>query len=32
MQIAAELRRRGAKIRVMHLADFLALATGATHT
>ena len=30
MQIAAELRRRGAKIRVMHLADFLALATGAT--
>jgi glycolate oxidase iron-sulfur subunit len=32
MQIAAELRRRGAKIRVMHLADFLALATGATPT
>ncbi len=32
MQIAAELRRRGTKIRVMHLADFLALATGATHT
>ena len=30
MQIAAELRRRGAKIRVMHLADFLALATGTT--
>jgi glycolate oxidase iron-sulfur subunit len=30
MQIAAELRRRGAKIRVMHLADFLALAAGAT--
>ncbi len=25
-QIAAELRRRGAKIRVIHLADFLALA------
>ena len=32
MQIAAELRRRGAKIRVMHLADFLALATAVTHT
>lgn len=32
MQIAAELRRRGVKIRVMHLADFLALATGATST
>jgi glycolate oxidase iron-sulfur subunit len=27
LQIAAELRRRGAKIRVIHLADFLALAT-----
>ncbi len=26
LQIAAELRRRGARIRVMHLADFLALA------
>jgi glycolate oxidase iron-sulfur subunit len=26
MQIAAELRRRGSAIRVMHLADFLALA------
>ncbi len=26
LQIAAELRRRGEKIRVMHLADFLALA------
>jgi glycolate oxidase iron-sulfur subunit len=26
LQIAAELRRRGTKIRVMHLADFLALA------
>jgi len=26
LQIAAELRRRGAKIRVIHLADFLALA------
>ncbi|MGH7842218.1 MAG: (Fe-S)-binding protein [Candidatus Binataceae bacterium] len=25
-QIAAELRRRGAKVRVIHLADFLALA------
>jgi glycolate oxidase iron-sulfur subunit len=31
MQIAAELRRRETKIRVMHLADFLALATGAMH-
>ncbi|HZP45711.1 MAG TPA: heterodisulfide reductase-related iron-sulfur binding cluster [Candidatus Binataceae bacterium] len=28
LQIAAELRRRGSKIRVMHLADFLALAAG----
>jgi glycolate oxidase iron-sulfur subunit len=27
LQIAAELRRRGAKTRVIHLADFLALAT-----
>ncbi|MGA2411860.1 MAG: heterodisulfide reductase-related iron-sulfur binding cluster [Candidatus Binataceae bacterium] len=27
LQIAAELRRRGSTIRVMHLADFLALAT-----
>jgi len=27
LQIAAELRRRGARIRVIHLADFLALAT-----
>ena len=27
-QIAAELRRRGAKTRVIHLADFLALAAG----
>ncbi len=27
LQIAAELRRRDAKIRVIHLADFLALAT-----
>ena len=26
-QIAAELRRRGAKTRVVHLADFLAMAT-----
>jgi glycolate oxidase iron-sulfur subunit len=32
MQIAAELRRRRAEIRVIHLADFLALATGATRT
>jgi glycolate oxidase iron-sulfur subunit len=29
LQIAAELRRRGAKIRVIHLADFLALAAAA---
>jgi hypothetical protein len=29
MQIAAELRRRGAKTRVIHLADFLALAAAA---
>lgn len=29
-QIAAELRRRGAKTRVIHLADFLALAAGAS--
>ncbi len=29
MQIAAELRRRGAKTRVIHLADFLALAANA---
>lgn len=29
-QIAAELRRRGAKIRVIHLADFLALAANGT--
>jgi glycolate oxidase iron-sulfur subunit len=28
LQIAAELRRRGSRIRVMHLADFLALAAG----
>ena len=28
-QIAAELRRRGSRIRVMHLADFLALAAAA---
>jgi glycolate oxidase iron-sulfur subunit len=27
-QIAAELRRRGSRIRVIHLADFLALAAG----
>ena len=27
-QIAAELRRRGARTRVIHLADFLALAAG----
>jgi glycolate oxidase iron-sulfur subunit len=27
-QIAAELRRRGSKIRVIHLADFLALVAG----
>jgi len=27
-QIAAELRRRGAPTRVMHLADFLAMAAG----
>jgi glycolate oxidase iron-sulfur subunit len=26
-QIAAELRRRGSSIRVVHLADFLAIAT-----
>ena len=32
LQIAAELRRRGAKIRVIHLADFLALVAGPTHT
>jgi hypothetical protein len=25
-QIAAELKRRGSSIRVMHIADFLALA------
>jgi glycolate dehydrogenase iron-sulfur subunit len=31
LQIAAELRRRGAKIRVIHLADFLALATARRH-
>jgi glycolate oxidase iron-sulfur subunit len=31
LQIAAELRRRGAKIRVIHLADFLALATAKTN-
>jgi len=31
-QIAAELRRRGAKIRVIHLADFLALAAGGAPT
>ena len=29
-QIAAELRRRAAKTRVIHLADFLALAAGAS--
>ncbi|HVC43745.1 MAG TPA: heterodisulfide reductase-related iron-sulfur binding cluster [Candidatus Binataceae bacterium] len=29
LQIAAELRRRGARTRVIHLADFLALAAGA---
>jgi len=29
MQIAAELRRRGSKTRVIHLADFLALAAAA---
>ncbi len=29
-QIAAELRRQGSKIRVIHLADFLALAAGAS--
>jgi glycolate oxidase iron-sulfur subunit len=29
LQIAAELRRRGTKIRVIHLADFLALAATA---
>jgi glycolate oxidase iron-sulfur subunit len=29
LQIAAELRRRGAKTRVIHLADFLALAAAA---
>jgi glycolate oxidase iron-sulfur subunit len=28
LQIAAELRRRGARIRAIHLADFLALAAG----
>jgi glycolate oxidase iron-sulfur subunit len=28
LQIASELRRRGSPIRVMHLADFLALAAG----
>ena len=27
LQIAAELRRREAKIRVIHLADFIALAS-----
>jgi len=27
-QIAAELRRRGSKIKVVHLADFLAMASG----
>ena len=32
MQIAAELRRRGAKARVIHIADFLALAAGQTRT
>jgi glycolate oxidase iron-sulfur subunit len=26
-QIAAELRRRGSKIKVVHLADFLAMAS-----
>lgn len=31
-QIAAELRRRGAKIRAIHLADFLALAATAPQT
>ena len=31
LQIAAELRRRRAKIRVIHLADFLALVTGKTN-
>jgi glycolate oxidase iron-sulfur subunit len=29
-QIAAELRRRGSSVRVMHLADFLSLATAAS--
>jgi glycolate oxidase iron-sulfur subunit len=29
-QIAAELRRRKSPIRVLHLADFLALAAGST--
>ena len=32
LQIAAELGRRGAKIRVIHLADFLALAEGPAPT
>ena len=31
-QIAAELRRRGAKTRVIHLADFLALAAAGSPT
>jgi glycolate oxidase iron-sulfur subunit len=29
-QVAAELRRRGSKVKVIHLADFVALATGGT--
>jgi Fe-S oxidoreductase len=32
LQIAAELRRRGAKTRVIHLADFIALATATAAT